>query len=221
MVCKNTLSTFLILSTFIILTVCISANEYASAESIERTAWDELWEGHMLAGTSLMLITPKAPRRAPYEGQFQKQGHIGDAHLFAQGIRIDDFHETQLWGLLSHGGWRLEGGVLGRAELLRGTVELYGKCIWRTRPVLFTFGLATPRSARNWYEFFLLFRPNGAESAELIRKWTISPDRIPYDYPLLSRFEYDHEKSVARVVVYGQADNKVFLEEAVEVSANR
>lgn len=62
---------------------------------------------------------------------------------------------------------------------------------------------------------------NGAESAELIRKWTIPPDQIPYDYPLMSRFEYDHEKSVASVTVYGQSDNKVFLEETVEIGANR
>ena len=131
MVCNNILSAFRMLITFIILTVCIPANGYATAESIERTAWDELWERLMLAGTSLMLITPEAPRRALHEGQFQKHGHIGDAHLFAQGIRAGDFHEAQLWGLLSHGGWRLEGGVLGRVELLRGTVELYGKSIWR------------------------------------------------------------------------------------------
>lgn len=215
---RSAVSCIAALSLMIASMACLTLEAQAAESALERTSLDELWERHMLAGTSFWLITSKESRSAPYESKLHNPAQsVGDASLHQQGIMIEDMQETWLWGLFSHGGWRLEGGLLGKIEMGNGVIELYGKSVWHTRPVLFHFGISPPRSARNWYDFFLLIRLKNAEAAELASKWSIPPDRLPYDYPLRGQLQYDGEKQLATVIITGKTDNRVILEEKVEL----
>jgi hypothetical protein len=155
----------------------------------------------------------------PRHGSFESaNGNPDDVWPTTKGIRIDDFRETRLWGLLRKGGWRMEGGLLARATEGAAAIELYGKSVWKVPPVLFDFGKSPPWSAEHSYEFFLLHRPREGEKAILLNQWMIPPDQIPYRNYLRGTLQYDDTKKVATVKVTDVDDKRVFLEEPVDLS---
>lgn len=190
----------------------------AGAAEIPRGPLDALWEEHMLAGTDGMYedgTRLTVPREHDFESA---DGQPGVVWPTKYGIRVQDFRETRLGGLLSKGGWRIEGGLLARGKERAATIELYGKSVWRVEPALFHFGKAPPRSAQHSYDFFLLYRPDGVAQATIVKKWTILPDQIPYNYYLRGRLEYEPVARVATLRVTGVEDNRLFLEERVDLS---
>ena len=112
----------------------------------------------------------------------------------------------------------MEGGLLARAIQGSLTIELYGKSVWKVPPVLFDFGKSPPWSAEHAYEFFLLHRPREGGRAVLLKKWTIPPDQIPYNYYLRGTLQYDVAKRIATVKVIDVDDKRVFLQEPVDLS---
>lgn len=193
----------------------------AGAAEIPRAPLDALWEKHMLAGSNGGYFdgVPFIPTAPPPHAAFESaNGNPDNASPTTKGIRIDDFRETRLWGLLRKGGWRMEGGLLAGAAQGAAAIELYGKSVWKVPPVLFDFGKSPPWSAEHSYEFFLLYRPREGEKAALLKKWTIPPDRIPYNYYLRGTLRYDAAKGIATVKVTDVDDKRVLLEEPVDLS---
>jgi len=144
--------------------------------------------------------------------------------LSDRGIRLEDLRETSFAGLLTKGGWRLEGGLLYAATLKSGgIVELYGKSRWRVEPLFhivipFYSNLSPPRSARHSYEFFLLYRPTEGAAAKILTQWTIPPEDIPYEHYLRGQLNYDPETDIATVTVTDMEDKRTILTERVGVA---
>lgn len=187
----------------------------ASGADTPSTVLDGQWESLMLEGKSFVLINDVQlrPGGTPYQTY---QGEVDKVYVSDRGIRLDDLRETSLGGLLTKGGWRLEGGLLFVATHNNGgMVELYGKSRWRVEPALFHFGMSPPRSARHSYEFFLLYRPVEGATAKILTKWTVPPEDIPYDHYLRGHLNYDPETHFATVTVTDIEDKRTILTERV------
>ncbi len=185
------------------------------AAEIPRGPLDALWESHMLAGISAIYEDGKRSEYVPHASFEEADGKPGTVWPTKQGIRVQDFRETKLGGLLRRGGWRIEGGLLVRVPDGVSTVELYGKSVWRVPPSLVRFGKAPPRAADHSY---LLWRPQAGAVAIVVKKWTIPADQVPYDYYLRGQMEYNPTRRVAIVRVTGAEDRRVLLEDLVGVS---
>jgi hypothetical protein len=199
----------------------VLADNIASGADTPSSVLDDQWESLMLEGKSFVLINDVQLKLGgtPYQTY---EGKVGNTWISDRGIRLEDLRETSLVGLLTKGGWRLEGGLLYAAtHKSGGVVELYGKERWRVEPALFHFsltfhsGMSPPRSARHSYEFFLLYRPTVGAAAKILTQWTVPPEDIPYDHYLRGHLNYDPESDVATVTVTGLDDNKTFLTERV------
>ena len=199
----------------------ILGNNVASGADTPSTILDSQWESLMLEGKSFVLVNDVQLKSGgtPYQTY---EGKVGHTWISDRGIRLEDLRETSLGGLLTKGGWRLEGGLLYAAtHKSGGVVELYGKERWRVEPLLFHFsltfhsGMSPPRSARHSYEFFLLYRTTVGAAAKILTQWTVPPEDIPYDHYLRGHLNYDPETDVATVTVTGIDDNKTFLTEGV------
>lgn len=199
----------------------ILGDNIASGADTPSTILDSQWESLMLEGKGLVLINDvqRKPGGTPYQTY---KGEVDGVWIADRGIRVEDLRETSLGGLLTKGGWRLEGGLLfAAAHKSGGVVELYGKSRWRVEPALFHFsmtfhsGMSPPRSARHSYEFFLLYRPVEGGAAQTLATWTVPPEDIPYDYYLRGHLNYDHETDVATVTVTGLDESKTFLTERI------
>jgi len=194
-----------------------SAMAFASPE-IPRASLDELWESHMLAGTGASYydgVRSENPRTGSFAIANGSPDSVWPTH---QGIRVQDFRETALGGLLRKGGWRIEGGPLDRFALGAFSVDLYGKSVWRVKPSLIQFGQSPPRSAQHSYEFFLLKRIEVAADAVVIKSWVLPADKIPYNYYLSGSLRYDRETQTIAVKAVGRDDGRVFIEDRVDVS---
>ena len=153
-------------------------------------------------------------------GSFEMgRGSPGTVWPTTQGIMVQDFRETGLGGILRRGGWRIEGGPLAKIDGTASTIELYGKSVWRVEPSMIRFGKSPPRSAKHSYEFFLLNRPRNGARAVVLKKWTIPPDRIPYDYYLIGLLDYDPGAMAATIKAVGKSDKQLFIEERVDLSS--
>ena len=197
----------------------ILGDNVASGADTSSTTLDSQWESLMLEGKSFVLVNDVQLKSGgtPYQTYEGKVGHTG---ISDREIRLEDLRETSLGGLLTKGGWRLEGSLLYAAtHKSGGVVELYGKERWRVEPALFHFsltfhsGMSPPRSARHSYEFFLLYRPLEGGGAKTLATWTVPPEDIPYDYYLSGHLNYDPETDVATVT--GIDDHQTFLTERV------
>jgi hypothetical protein len=169
----------------------------------------------MLEGKGLVLINDvqRKPGGTPYQTY---KGKVDGVWIADRGIRVEDLRETSLGGLLTKGGWRLEGGLLFAAtHKSGGVVELYGKSRWRVEPALFHSGMSPPRSARHSYEFFLLYRPVEGGTAKTLTTWTVPPEDIPYDHYLRGHLIYDPETDFATVMVTEIDDKRTILTERV------
>lgn len=179
------------------------------------TVLDDQWESLMLEGKSFALVNGVQlnPGGTPYQTY---EGAVGNSWTSDRGIRLDDLRETRFGGLLTKGGWRLEGGLLYAATHKNGgIVELYGKSRWRVEPALFHFGMSPPRSARHSYEFFLLYRPVEGATAKILTQWTVPPEDVPYDHYLRSHLNYDPETDFATITVTDIDDKRTLLTERV------
>lgn len=210
----------------IILGVSVSCLACGHTGPIPRNPLDAAWESHMLSGTAatyydgVEFVVNAPPRHSTFEAA---SGDPDKVWPTTKGIRVQDLREKQLWGLLRNGGWRLQGGLLDRAEIRghEGYIELYGKSVWKTRPVLFHFSYEPPRSAQHSYEFFLLNRSNESQKAIILQKWTIEADDITPDTYLRGDLEYNQASDVLRVVVESTDGKRAFLDKAIETSKLR
>ena len=182
------------------------------ADGVIRSPLDEQWEEYMLAGSNIALVNGVRLREdgTPYTIYEGKVDHVWGSD---KGIRIDDMREVSLGGLLTGGGWRLEGGLLSRIEIKDGLLELCGKSRWQVDPQLFHFGKSPPRSARHSYDFFLLLRPKEAEQAKLIKKWHIPSEQLPYDYYPRGLLKSKTQDNVIAISISGVDDNRIFVNE--------
>ena len=210
---------------FIVLLVVplILGSNVTSGADTPSTILDGQWETLMLEGKSFVLVNDVQLKRGgtPYQTY---EGKVDNSWLSDRGIRLEDLRETSLGGLLTKGGWRLEGGLLFVAtHKSGGVVELYGKSRWRVEPALFHFsltfhsGMSPPRSARHFYEFFLLYRPVESATAKILTQWTVPPEEVPYDHYLRGHLNYDLETEVATVTVTDMDENKTILTERVDL----
>jgi len=182
------------------------------------TVLDSQWESLMLEGKSLVLVNDVQlnPGGTPYQTY---KGEVDQVWIADRGIRLDDLRETSLGGLLSKGGWRLEGGLLFAATHKNGgIIELYGKSRWRVEPALFHFGMSPPRSARHSYEFFLLFRSVEGGAAKSLNKWIVPPEEVPYNYYLRGQLDYDVETDIGTVTVTDIEDKRTLFTERVGIA---
>ncbi|OQW35537.1 MAG: hypothetical protein A4E20_00665 [Nitrospira sp. SG-bin2] len=200
------------------------ANNVASGADTSDTILDRQWESLMLEGKSFALVNGEQLRSGgtPYQ---RYEGKVGNASFSDRGIRLEDLRETSFAGLLTKGGWRLEGGLLYAAPRKNGgIVELYGKSRWRVEPQLFHFsltfhsGMSPPRSARHSYEFFLLYRPAEGAVANILTQWTVPPEDVPYDHYLRGQLNYDPGTDIATVTATDMEDKKTVLTERVGVA---
>lgn len=199
----------------------ILAGNIASGADTPNTVLDDQWESLMLEGKSFVLVNDVQLKSGgtPYQTY---EGKVGNTWISDRGIRLEDLRETSLGGLLTKGGWRLEGGLLYAAtHKSGGVVELYGKERWRVEPALFHFsltfhsGMSPPRSARHSYEFFLLYRPVEGVTAKILAQWTVPPEEIPYDHYLRGHLDYDAETDFATVTITDIEDKRTILTEHV------
>ena len=198
--------------------LCLPSATVFAASEIPRAPLDELWESHMLAGTGA-IYDDGSRSEAPPHGSFEVAKGSPDAVWpTRQGIRVQDFREVALGGLLRKGGWRIEGGLLDRIEVGTVAVDLYGKSVWRVSPSLLSFGMSPPRSAQHSYEFFLLKRGKEVSDVTVLRKWVLPADKIPYNYYLSGSLAYDRETKTIAVKAIGRDDGQLFIEERVDVS---
>jgi len=164
------------------LIVILGSTALAMAGDIPREPLDRLWEEHMLAGTSANYMDGRAregrlqhiPRLEQAKGSWVLATHNPRA------IRLSDFRGTRLFGLLRGGGWALDGGLLDRAPDAGGIVELYVKRVAPVYPGLLDH--SSPRK-EEFYEFFLLYRPNDAAHARILNKWVINPEQVHWYVP--------------------------------------
>jgi len=133
----------------------------------------------MLAGTagSFMFDGQRFDRSdsfrgGPYE---EAKGSPFWATFTENGVYVVYDQETAWFGLLRRGGWGIEGGLLQRIQVVRGSLDLYGRLGIRTYPY---FALLPHRDTREdiSLEIFLLHRPV-ASAAVIVRKWVF--DGIP------------------------------------------
>lgn len=191
------------------------ANTVALGADTSNTILDRQWESLMLEGKSLFVANGEQLRRGGTPYQTYK-GEVDKVYVSDRGIRLEDLRETSFAGLLTKGGWRLEGGLLYAATRKGGgVIELYGKSRWRVEPLFhfwipFYSNLSPPRSARHSYEFFLLYRPTEGAVAKILIQWTIPPEDIPYDHYLCGQLNYDPEIDIATVTAtdYGGQANR-------------
>jgi len=203
------------ISIVLLVAAIIVGDNVASGADTPSTVLDDQWESLMLEGKSFVLVNDVQlkPGGTPYQTY---KGAVDGVWVSDRGIRLDDLRETSLGGLLTKGGWRLEGGLLFAAtHKSGGVVELYGKSRWRVEPALFHFGMSPPRSARHSYEFFLLLRPVGGGAAKTLTKWTVPPEEIPYDHYLRGHLNYDSETDFATVTVADIDDKRTILTEGI------
>jgi len=203
------------ISIVLLIASIILAGNIASGADTPSTVLDGQWESLMLEGKGFVLVNDVQlkPGGTPYQTY---EGKVGNTWISDRGIRLEDLRESSLGGLLTKGGWRLEGGLLYAAtHKSGGVVELYGKERWRVEPALFHFGMAPPRSARHSYEFFLLYRSAEGVTAKILTQWTVPPAEIPYDHYLRGHLNYDPETDFATVTVTDIEDKKTFLTERV------
>ena len=203
------------ISIVLLVAAIILGDNVASGADTPSTILDGQWESLMLEGKSFVLINDVQlkPGGTPYQTY---KGEVDKVYVSDRSIRLDDMRETSLGGLLTKGGWRLEGGLLfAAAHKNGGMVELYGKSRWRVEPALFHFGMSPPRSARHSYEFFLLYRSVEGGTAKTLTKWTVPPEDIPYDYYLRGHLNYDLETDFATVTVTDIDDKRTMLTERV------
>lgn len=193
----------------------ILTDNIASGADTPSTVLDDQWESLMLEGKSFALVN--GVQLKPGGTSYQTyEGAVGNSWTSDRGILLEDLSETSLGGLLTKGGWRLEGGLLFAATHKNGgAVELYGKSRWRVEPALFHFGTSPPRSARHSYEFFLLYRPVEGGSAKSLNKWIVPPEEVPYDHYLRGHLNYDPETDLATVTVTDIEDKKTILTQGV------
>jgi hypothetical protein len=203
------------ISIILLVAPIILGENVASGADTPSTSLDRQWEILMLEGKSLVLVNDVQlnPGGTPYQTY---KGGVDQVWIADRGIRLDDLRESSLGGLLTKGGWRLEGGLLFAVTHKNGgMVELYGKSRWRVEPALFHFGMSPPRSARHSYEFFLLYRSVEGGTATTLAKWTVPSEDIPYDYYLRGHLNYDPETDFATITVTGIDENRIFLTERV------
>ncbi len=208
----------------LVVPIILGGNVASGADTITPgTVLDGQWESLMLEGKSFVLINDVQlrPGGTPYQTY---KGEVDGLYVSDRGIRLDDLRETRLGGLLTKGGWRLDGGLLFAAiHKSGGVVELYGKSRWRVEPALFHFsltfhsGMSPPRSARHSYEFFLLYRPAEGATARMLTQWTVPPEEVPYDHYLRGDLIYDPETNFATVTVTDIDSNKIVLTERVDL----
>ncbi len=175
---------------------------------VERQPLEAFWEQHMLAGTAgnfwfdgqRFERLDTSPRR-PYE---EAKGSSFSAAFTDNGVSVSYGQETAWFGLLRRGGWGIEGGLLQRIQVVRGSLDLYGKLVSRTYPY---FPFPPHRDTREdiSLEIFLLHRPV-ASAAVIMRKWVF--DGIPSRdaaVELRARLEYAPNSKRAVVTVTGLA----------------
>ena len=89
----------------------ILGDNVASGADTPSTILDSQWESLMLEGKSFVLVNDVQLNSGgtPYQTY---EGEVDQVWMSDRGIRLDDLRETSLGGLLTKGGWRLEGGLL-------------------------------------------------------------------------------------------------------------
>lgn len=179
------------------------------AESLQR-----VWNDMMLAGNFGGVYNGEAIQTV--EGSFARaDGWVHETPMTSHaGIIVSDLREPRF--LKSHGGWRLEGGVLRRVELREGSIELYGKTIQRHEPYLNPFPHVWIGN-ESWsfaHEFFLLYRPKGSAQATILRKWVV-PDAYDGEAMFVPRgfLEYDSAAQTVLVKVMQGHDMGLFIEQ--------
>jgi hypothetical protein len=184
--------------------------EAGMAGGIRREPLDQLWEDHMLAGTSAIYSDGKRVTYAPDRSYETAGGNPSDAAFTKQGIAIGDFRESRLL-LWVGGGWALDGGLLAKAEDQKSAVELYGKQVTRREPsfILNPKAIHVPTETYS-YEFSLLLRRDGAPRARILRKWVFPPEDVPLDEEdrlpkglVTGHLRYDGATKTATVTVKG------------------
>jgi hypothetical protein len=135
---------------------------------------DQVWNDMMLGGRFGRIRNGKVLEDYLTSRMTNSQGWVHEAPMTAWGIWVGDLRERHL--LMSGGGWVMEGGLLSRISLGKGTIELYGKSIERHEPYFNPFPHVWfgNESCMLDHDFFLLIRPAGDTKAQVIRHWLVA-----------------------------------------------
>ena len=183
----------------------------AISREVARKPLDQLWEEHMLAGTSATYSDGKHIEYV-FERSFEEaMGSPSSAWDTKQGIAVVDLGERRFLSLWVGGGWTLEGGLLGKIEEGASAIELYGKRVTRVQPHFILNLRATHvPNVEFSYDFFLLHRKKGAARATVLRKWIFRPEELrrlgdapPYDTYVQGYLRYDPTTKTATVTITG------------------
>ncbi len=132
-----------------------------------REPLDQLWNEQMLAGHYGEWVdgrlasssTGRKDRIEPwvFQAAFTRYGII---------VRQESYFGAADWGL--------EGGLIGRVEVEKAIIELFGKEIARIHAPFYTV-----RHGRDFsFEFFLVVRPKGADRGRIVRQWYFPSEAV-------------------------------------------
>jgi hypothetical protein len=168
---------------FVAIGICLTSLllglAHGIAAEIPREPSDRLWEEHMLTGTGAGYLDGKRDGFVPTKPPDLTSGSPVVANYTTRGISVRDLRGTALLGLLTGGGWTLEGGLIGQVERPTSTLELYAKNVWKFYPGFLGMHYSKFKEEQT-YEFFLLVREHGASRATILKKWVIQPSEVSW-----------------------------------------
>lgn len=139
-------------------------------------ALEQIWNDNMLGGYFARsyngALTRLDPALCPPPSGWV---WIHDVASTRRGLSVIDLRERRV--LKSHGGWVLEGGLLGRLEVDAHRIELYGRRAIRHELYLqpWPHVWIGDKSWNPAHEFYLLRREKRTDRAAVLRRWTL-PD---------------------------------------------
>jgi len=184
-------------------------------------ALQTMWNESMLGGRPLRFYNGETTFGSASCQQPSGWTWVDDVASSPSGLVVADLRERR-W-LKSHGGWVIEGGLLGALEVDGHRLELYGKRVVRHEPYLQPWPhVWLGDYSRNLsHEFFLLHRNKCGERAVALRSWTVPDPTLSGGYAIGARGRLECQEScrTVRVHVMDGYERDV-VSESVHVSAS-
>ena len=186
---------------------------------------EALWTEHMLDGTQGQYAYGRPTNFRNTRDYTWAKGSVLVASATNRGIDISDLSGIGLLGLIQGAGWTIHGGLLARADVDGGFLELYGSRVVRWRGGFLGFGIHHEEEDVT-YEFFLLNRP-GATRALIIHRWSIPTEDIVWTrkQPMIHEvprgsLSYDAVTKTAVVTVTGLRRAHEYTVDVTTIAAN-
>jgi hypothetical protein len=187
----------------VVLPHVVAAADLSTDDMRPPEALEQLWNENMLAGEFGRYYNGTVTRLNPASCA-QPNGWIWihDVARAGCGLSVVDLRERR--GLKSHGGWVLEGGLLGRRDVDEQRVELYGRREVRHEPYLqpWPHVWIGMKSWKTTHKFFLIRRGRHGERAVILRRWILPDPQASGGYSFVTRARLECPQSCEAVRVH-------------------